>query len=292
MIPRFCNPNSWKETQDSFFICDEDSPDTAFVEETQDRLFELEDNSWWFQYRGKIILSMMDRYFSKKSFTLDIGAGNGYTSACAARAGYKVGIIEPSISACKHARKRGLSPILCGTVTEDSILNNSIDQALMLDCLEHIEEDECMLQMLGKKMKKGGILLITVPAFMNLWSSEDDSAGHFRRYTCTELERKVAAAGFEVLQRSYFMSFLYVPILFVRVWMERFGFIKKRYDRSIEEQDKLSEKQFLTQSKLTNYILDWFEHMEQQKLEKNSKISFGSSIILAAVNVTDSSNNT
>ena len=105
MIPQFCNPQRWKEANDSIFICDEEKPDSAFVEETQDRLFELEDNSWWFQYRGKIILSMIDRYFLKNSFTLDIGAGNGYTSACAARSGYNVVIIEPSTSACKHAKK-------------------------------------------------------------------------------------------------------------------------------------------------------------------------------------------
>ena len=45
--------------------------------------------------------------------------------------------------------------------------------------------------------------------------------------TCNELERKVTVAGFEVLQSSYFKSFIYVPILIVRVWMERFSFIKK-----------------------------------------------------------------
>ena len=184
-------------------------------------------------------------------------------------------------------KKRGLSTILCGTVTEDSILNNTIDQALLLDCLEHIEDDESMLQMLGKKMRKGGILLITVPAFMNLWSSEDDSAGHFRRYTCSELERKVTVAGFKVLQSSYFMSFLYVPILFVRVWMERLGFIKKSFNRSDDEQDRISQKQFIARGKLTNSVLNWFEHIEQQRLEKNSKISFGSSIIMVAMNMAD-----
>ena len=146
MIPQFCNLEKWKETNDGIYICEDEKPNTAFVEETQDKLFELEDNSWWFQYRSKIILSMMDRYFTKNSFTLDIGAGNGYTSACAAHSGYMMGIIEPSISACRHAKMRGLSPILCGTVTEDSILDNTIDQALMLDCLEHIEDDNSMLK--------------------------------------------------------------------------------------------------------------------------------------------------
>ncbi len=290
MIPQFCNLEKWKETNDGIYICEDEKPNTAFVEETQDKLFELEDNSWWFQYRSKIILSMMDRYFTKNSFTLDIGAGNGYTSACAARSGYMMGIIEPSISACRHAKMRGLSPILCGTVTEDSILDNTIDQALMLDCLEHIEDDNSMLKMLAKKIRRGGILLITVPAFMSLWSSEDDSAGHYRRYTRTELEKKVTTSGFKVLQSSYFMSFLYIPILLVRVWMERLGFIKRSFERSNEEQDRISQRQFIAQGKLTNSVLNWLEHIEQQKLEKSSKICFGSSIILVALKVTDCGN--
>ena len=287
MIPQFCNLEKWKETNDGIYICEDEKPNTAFVEETQDKLFELEDNSWWFQYRSKIILSMMDRYFTKNSFTLDIGAGNGYTSVCAARSGYMMGIIEPSISACRHAKMRGLSPILCGTVTEDSILDNTIDQALMLDCLEHIEDDNSMLQMLGKKIRRGGILLITVPAFMSLWSSEDDSAGHFRRYTCTELEKIVTAAGFNVLQSSYFMSFLYIPILLVRVWMERLGLIKKSFERSNEEQGRISQRQFIAHGKLINSVLNGLEFMEQRWLEKKRKIGFGSSIILVAMNAID-----
>ena len=288
MIPQFCNLEKWKETNDGIYICEDEKPNTAFVEETQDKLFELEDNSWWFQYRSKIILSMMDRYFTKNSFTLDIGAGNGYTSACAAHSGYMMGIIEPSISACRHAKMRGLSPILCGTVTEDSILDNTIDQALMLDCLEHIEDDNSMLQLLGKKIRKGGILLITVPAFMSLWSSEDDSAGHYRRYTCTELEKRVTAAGFNVLQSSYFMSFLYIPILFVRVWMERLGLRKRSFERSSEEQGRIYQRQFIAHGKLINSVLNGLEFMEQRWLEKKRKIGFGSSIILVAKNEANS----
>jgi len=284
VIPGFCNPKRWKKINENFYISDEEKPDTAFMEETQDRLFNLEDLSWWFQYRSKIILSMMNRFFQKDKFTLDIGAGNGYISACAARVGYKIGIIEPSFSACKHANKRGIYPVLCGSVTEGSILDNTIDQALMLDCLEHIEKDKNMLQLLGRKIRKGGILLITVPAFMQLWSSEDDFAGHYRRYTCAELERKVTAAGFEVLQSSYFMSFLYVPILIVRVWMERLGLIKKSYDRTDVEQEIISQKQFITQGKIINTVLNWFEIKEQQRLEEKRKICFGSSIIIVAQN--------
>ena len=67
MIPGFCNPKRWKKINENFYISDEEKPDTAFMEETQDRLFNLEDLSWWFQYRSKIILSMMNRFFKRIS---------------------------------------------------------------------------------------------------------------------------------------------------------------------------------------------------------------------------------
>lgn len=49
------------------------STDTAFSDETQGELMDLEDNSWWFTYRAEIIIGLMDRYFSKNKRTLDIG---------------------------------------------------------------------------------------------------------------------------------------------------------------------------------------------------------------------------
>ena len=58
-----------------------------------------------------------------------------------------------------------------------------LEQAMLLDVLEHIENDKEFLILIKKKLKINGRLLITVPAFEKLWSSEDDAAGHFRRYT-------------------------------------------------------------------------------------------------------------
>ena len=78
------------------------------------------------------------------------------------------------------------------------------------------------------------------------------------------------------------MRFLYIPILLVRVLMERLGLIKKSFERSNEEQGRISQRQFIAHGKLTNSVLNWLEHKEQQKLEKSSKICFGSSIILVA----------
>ena len=76
---------------------------TAFTDDQQDKLWDIEDGSWWFYYRAEVIIEMMDRYFHKSKLTFDIGGGNGYTSSVAERKGYRTGIIEPSIDACRHA---------------------------------------------------------------------------------------------------------------------------------------------------------------------------------------------
>lgn len=284
MLPDFCDAEKWKEAGEGFYVLDTEETETAFSGELQDTLFDMEDGSWWFQYRGKMILTLMNKYFSRACLTLDIGGGNGYTSARAKRDGFKVGIMEPSVTACRHAVKRGLRPVLCGELSEESVADGGIEQAMLLDCLEHIEEDEAMLHLLSKKLKKGGRLLITVPAFQGLWSSADDYAGHYRRYTCPELERMLSDAGFTVLQSSYFMSFLYLPILVMRVWMERLGLIQKSGKRTVEEAKKIRQKQFVSTGKMTKTVLRWFWRMERRQLIHGQRLPFGSSIILVAEN--------
>ena len=80
--------------------------------------------------------------------------------------------------------------------------------------------------------------MITVPAYRCLWSSEDSAAGHFRRYRMEQLSLLAKEAGFKVIYSSYFMQFLFVPILLVRVGMERVGILKKCADRTEKEKEK------------------------------------------------------
>jgi hypothetical protein len=50
-----------------------------------------------------------------------------------------------------------------------------------------------------------------VPAFMWLWSHNDDINAHVRRYTAGELRRKLHAAGFRVRRMTY-NNFLVFPM--------------------------------------------------------------------------------
>ena len=70
------------------------------------------------------------------------------------------------------------------TVINDELntSSNIYDVILYLDVLEHIEDYEKEILKAHNALKKGGYLLINVPAFQFLYSDFDKDVGHFRRY--------------------------------------------------------------------------------------------------------------
>ncbi len=276
------NNEKWEKNLKYDFIIskENDETTTAFSEEKQDRLYSVEDNSWWFKYRARVILNLSACYFEKNKEVVDIGGGNGFSSRFVQSEGYSVCLVEPSYAACINAKRRGVNKIYCGAISESSIYDNSISQAMLLDVIEHIECDEEFLRMIYRKLSPGGRCIITVPAFMNLWSSQDSFCGHFRRYTKEELEKKVVHLGFELLYSSYFMSFLYIPVLILRVWFEKLGLLKPAERRSAEERKNVMEAQFKTKNIIVDEILCYLQKREIQKLLSKDNIKRGSSLIV------------
>ena len=62
----------------------------------------------------------------------------------------------------------------------------------------------------------GGTAIVTVPAFMFLWSPHDDSFHHIRRYTRPGLNAKLESAGLKTLRTSYYSFFLMPPVYVFR----------------------------------------------------------------------------
>jgi SAM-dependent methyltransferase len=74
----------------------------------------------------------------------------------------------------------------------------------MLDVLEHLPNPEAALRQAVELLAPGGILLVTVPAFMALWTRHDDLNHHYTRYTQRTLGMLAAAAGVQVSEMRYF----------------------------------------------------------------------------------------
>ncbi len=252
---------------------------TQFSAEVQDTLFTTEDISWWFQYRAQVLIDMAERFFSRDVEILDIGGGNGYTTSRMQKAGFRTALLEPSYEACRHAKTRGIPRVFCGTLDD---FDEPISQCMMLDVLEHIEDDAGVLCSLHAHMSAGGALLLAVPALSILWSSEDEMAGHFRRYHLSNLCKLLEKSGFRVIYGTYFFSFLFLPVLLIRVGMERLGLLKRQEKRSDEERKKIMKAQFEERKGLVGHVLGWFEAWERARLLAGKSLPFGSSALCVA----------
>ncbi len=272
----------WKLDQNSIWVGLENSVRSAFSEEQQSRLMEMESKSWWFVYRAGVIVDQMKRFFDPSKLTLDIGAGNGYTSTYACSHGFRVGIVEPTYAACVHAKSRGIEEVNCGIVTEQTIVDESLEQVILLDVMEHIEDDNGFMEILNRKLVRNGMILITVPAFMFLWSSNDVGAGHYRRYRKRELCKLLINRGFDICYRSYFMSFLVAPVFIFRVLLEKIGLRKNRTSMDREEREKLFHSEFRQRKGVIKAFLTFFERIERSFLRVGRSMPIGNSLIVIA----------
>ena len=149
---------------------------------------------------------------------LDVGAGSGVFSrqlldwGIAARGvcvdpGYEVER-EESHNGRPLTFVRGLD-----SVTQELIL--------MMDVLEHVDDDLGLLKQYTETMPPAGRVLITVPAFQSLWSGHDEFLEHRRRYRLSEVEDLVRRAGLKVERSCYFFGLLFPVAAAIRLIARR-----------------------------------------------------------------------
>lgn len=80
------------------------------------------------------------------------------------------------------------------------------DSAVLINVLEHIEDDDGALRELSATLKPGGRLILWVPAFALLYSDFDRKIGHYRRYRAAGLKARLSGAGYEVTDIRYVNS--------------------------------------------------------------------------------------
>jgi len=83
-------------------------------------------------------------------------------------------------------------------------LNTAIDTIVCSNVLEHVEEDDPVLQNFYQLLPKGGKVIVLVPAFKALYNVLDKELGHFRRYGKKELRQKLIRNGFHLRQINFF----------------------------------------------------------------------------------------
>ncbi len=89
--------------------------------------------------------------------------------------------------------------------TEDLEPDDEFDAAVLVNVLEHIENDREELARLREiLLPRNGYVCLLVPARQEIYSKLDTHFGHFRRYGKPELKKKLLEAGFSIERISYF----------------------------------------------------------------------------------------
>lgn len=134
---------------------------------------------------------------------LEIGAGIGnLTSMLHTGESRYVGVDLNEQCVARLATRLGHLPNLV-TLAADAAnasdlraFQRQMDTVICLNVLEHIEEDVMVLRNMYSCLRSGGRALILVPQGMRAFGTMDEMLQHCRRYSRTELERKMISAGF------------------------------------------------------------------------------------------------
>lgn len=180
---------------------------------------------------NRYLMSLILQCFEKRQTLVDFGAGNGTFAAPAAASGYNMICIETDPILCQALADRKLNV----QQNLETVPDGSLPGIYSFNVLEHIEDDDSILNMWHRKLSPGGKLLVYVPAFPLLYSSMDRKVGHHRRYRKAELSDKLVRAGFMVEKIRYADSIGFLASIAYRLFDKGNGNIDpgslRLYDR-------------------------------------------------------------
>jgi SAM-dependent methyltransferase len=187
-----------------------------YPKEAYAKLYELENDSFWFRNRNKLILKTLVKHFPDATSLLEIGCGTGFVIAGIAAANPGLLLVGSDLhqEALNYAQTRLPGVVLLQMDAGNIPYVEEFDVICAFDVLEHIPRDDEALKQIHQALKRGGGLMIMVPQHPWLWSRADDDARHLRRYTRQDLCHKLIENGFRIIMASSFISFL-LPLLII-----------------------------------------------------------------------------
>jgi len=217
-------------------------------------------DQFWFRSKKDLINILMNKIGRKNLKILNIGAGTGVDLEIMNRFG-NIYIID--------VNKKALDLIPSNLYSEKKVCdatalpypNEFFDIVCSFDVFEHIKNDKKAVLEAHRVLKKGGLLLLMVPAFNFLFSAHDKALLHYRRYSKKKLYELLRIFKYEYL--SYWNSILFIPLSILRI-------LKKRAKPKTDyfNLPTLLEKAFLN-----------FLRIENKLIMKDYRLPFGLSLV-------------
>jgi SAM-dependent methyltransferase len=162
-------------------------------------------NQWMFE--------TIEPYCSGK--LLEIGSGIGNISKFFLEQGYQIALSDIRQNYCEYLQQKfshqsNLIDILQLDLVDAEFQNKyeplreKFDTLFSLNVIEHIEDDALAIKNASYLLKKGGRLIILVPAYNWLFNHFDKALGHFRRYNRKSLIELFVQNRLKIRHVQYF----------------------------------------------------------------------------------------
>jgi 2-polyprenyl-3-methyl-5-hydroxy-6-metoxy-1,4-benzoquinol methylase len=191
------------------------------------------ESHWYYQAKAKAMVNLLKGLQPYK--ILDVGSGSAFFSR------YLLNQTEAQECWCIDTSYASDTIEIVGSKKihfQREVNKVDVGLVLLMDVLEHVEDDIGLLQACLAKVPRGTKFLISVPAFQFLWSAHDVFLEHKRRYTLSEIELVAKEAGLANICGAYYFSAIFPIALTSRL-------ISKMYRKSNLPHSQLSKHHWL-----------------------------------------------
>jgi len=178
---------------------------------------QRETSSWWYIARQKLLRDAALEALRDKREARVLDFGCNAELCLSDSSAFRTVNAQSSLPVLAFQQMRGLPDLVCTAPEDLAFCSNSFDAVLVGDILQAVPDDVAALREWRRVLKDGATLCLTVPAYPSLWGEKDETRGHHRRYTATELRRKLNNAGFEVTRVSYLVAVGFFPSIVERI---------------------------------------------------------------------------
>ena len=229
-----------------------------------DKMHQMEESHWWFQGKKLLVRKALENTRISVGQYLDIGCGTGMFMRELGKEGFSCGL-DISARALSHCKSDGIPNLVNASCDALPFSNDSFSLITLLDIIEHAPDDCAVMSEVYRICKPGGAVLVTVPAFMLLWSNHDVANQHKRRYTRRELASLCQASGFILERLTYTNFFIFLPVLVRRT------VFKKLFSSS--------DSDLRMAPRLVNKLLQWLYKLEAAYV-KHADFPWGVSLLM------------
>jgi SAM-dependent methyltransferase len=194
---------------------------------------------------------------------LEIGCSSGFMLEALAREFPRAVLLGADVveqPLLRLAERLPEVPLFRFDLTQCPLPSGICDAVILLNVLEHIEEDRAAIRHVYRLLKPGGVAIIEVPAGPHLYDAYDAALCHFRRYSMSELTGKLSEAGFVPLRCSH-LGFAAYPAFRVAKWRGRHASLSaSSARRAVEESARRTADSLLLRMsfKLDETLARWF----------------------------------